>query len=384
MPAEQGSKSPIDYLIIDNQQERRERIEAILGKDKQCRIASFKNGSAAREVLFSHQVAFVIAAGAMPRMTGIEFLRLIRRIPRYLNLPVLILLDGEDEEKASLAREEGANHILTGDVTQPSLQNAITLIRKRCREQTETQKTLQTARSLFLQREYEQAIQTLQSIEAISNNPEALHLLCECYYRQKNYEKAQLYLKKIITSPTSRTMHLLSKVCMAENQCGDAIALLTKANLRYPGNLDLKIDLGKLYLSLGMEEQAREQFEAVMLKNPSDINLIKMGKAFLVRGNLKDAATFLDQAEQPIPEAATIFTRFAAALENSGELAAASRQYEKCLQLLPDNTNVLLNLSKLYLKTDRRDEAATIINDLHQRFPDNEKINSIFTYLQDH
>lgn len=106
---------------------------------------------------------------------------------------------------------------------------------------------------------------------------------------------------------------------MAENQCGDAIALLTKANLRYPGNLDLKIDLGKLYLSLGMEEQAREQFEAVMLKNPSDINLIKMGKAFLVRGNLKDAATFLDQAEQPIPEAATIFTRFAAALENSGE-----------------------------------------------------------------
>lgn len=71
-------------------------------------------------------------------------------------------------------------------------------------------------------------------------------------------------------------------------------------------------------------------------------------------------------------------------LKTAESLAAASRQYEKCLQLLPDNTNVLLNLSKLYLKTDRRDEAATIINDLHQRFPDNEKINSIFTYLQDH
>ena len=382
--SEQNSKSPIDYLIVDSLRERREAAETILGTNKQCHVASFSDGRAAREALFTHQVSFVIAAENMPRMTGIEFLRLIRRIPGYLTLPVLLLLDEENPEKASFAKEEGANYVLTGPLTEPSLQTAITFIRKQNQEQNESQKLLQKARALFLQREYDQAIQATQSIEELSNNPEALHLLCECYYRQKNYEKAQQYLKKIITSPTGRTMHLLSKVCMAENQCGDAITHLTKANLRYPDNLDLKIDLGKLYLNLGMEEQAKEQFEAVMQKNPSDINLIKMGKAYMVRGKLKEAATFLDRAEQPIPEAATIFARFAAALENEDDLPAACRQYEKCLQLLPDNTAVLLNLSKLYLKTGRRDEASTIINDLHQRFPDNEKINNIFQYLQDH
>lgn len=381
---EQHSKNRVDYLIVDSRQERRQAIEAILGNDKQCQLASCHDARSAREVLFTHQVAFVIVAGNMPRMTGIEFLRLIRRIPRYLTLPVLFLLDEEDEKKASFAREEGANHILTGTVTESSLQTAIAQIHKQCREQTETQKSLQTARSLFLQRDYEQAIQTTLGIDAIANNPEALQLLCECYYRQKNYEKARQYLKKIITTPSSRTLHLLSKVCMAENQCGDAITHLTQANLRYPDNLDLKIDLGKLYLNLGMEEQARGQFDAVLEKNPSDINLIKMGKAYLVRDKLKEAAAFLDQAEQPIPEAATIFARFAAALENNGDLAAACRQYEKCLELLPDNTTVQLNLSKLYLKTDRRREAATIISDLHRRFPDNEKINHIFNYLQDH
>ncbi len=374
--------TPIDYLIVDSRQERRESVANLLAGDGGCRIKAVGDARSARDVLYAHQVHFVIVADSMPRMTGVELLRLIRRIPRYLDLPVLMLFDGADEEKSRAAGEEGVNHILAGEVTEAGLQNAIGLIRKQAQEQSPSQKALQAARTVFLQRDYEQAIQMTLAIEGIASNPEALHLLSECYYRQKNYEKAQQYLKKLIATPTSRAMHLLSKVCMAESQCGDAVAHLTKANLHYPTNLDLKIDLGKLYLSLGMEEQAKSQFEAVLQQNPSDLNLIKMGKAYLVRGKLAEAAAFLDKAEQPIPEAASIFAQFAAALENSGDLPAAARQYEKCLQLLPDNATYLLNLSKLYLKTDRRDQAAAIINDLHRRFPDNEMINNIFSYLQ--
>ena len=84
---EQNTKTSIDYLIVDNRQERRDTIEKILGNDKEYHLASTGNARTAREVLFSHQVAFVIAAGNMPRMTGIEFLRLFLRIN---SMPVIL------------------------------------------------------------------------------------------------------------------------------------------------------------------------------------------------------------------------------------------------------------------------------------------------------
>jgi len=382
--SDEAATETIDFLVVDNQAERRATITASLDALRPGRSLSVASGQAARDALLAQQVGFVISATTLPRMTGIELLRFIRRAPLSFDLPVLMLLEQEEEEKILFAKEEGADHVLCGEINTETLRGAIATIRNQRQRRTPTQKALLIARRLFLQREYQQAIDKTMQIEGVATNREAMQLLCECYYRQKNLEKAQQYLKKIISPPNSKTLHLLSKVCLAENQCGDAIAHLTKANLLYPSSLDLKIDLGKLYLSLGMTEQAKGQFDTVLADSPSDLNLIKMGKACLARGMVAEAALFLNKAEQPIPETAYIFAELAMALESAADLTEAAAQYEKCLRLMPNNPTFLLNLSKLYLKTDRRDQAQNIINKLHQRFPDNEKINQILAYLQAH
>jgi len=375
-------KATIDYLIVDNQEERRIAIESFLSEKKNLNLVSVGDAKTAREILFTQKVKFVIAAYFMPKMTGLELLHIIRQTPYFLNLPVIILLDENQNNPHKLfAEEEGADHVLTGQLSKLSLQTAVTVTIKKCHEQTQTQTIQKAARSLFLQKKYDQAICKTLKIENISNNPEALYLLCECYYQLKNYDKAIRYLKELLATPTSRTMHLFSKICLADGRCGDAITHLTNATLRYPTNLELKITLGKLYLSLGMKEQATDQFEAVQQGAATDINLIKIGDAYLNQGMLEQAGTFYNMVEKPIPESTKSFAEFAKALETEGDTQAAVRQYEKCLQLRPDHPKLLLNLGKLYIQINRRDKARKIIDNLQRRFPENEKISHIYNML---
>lgn len=374
----------INYLVVDNRKKRRIAIETILNNAKVGRVLCVKDGRTARDILLKNQVEFVITALSMPWMTGIEILRLIRRLPNHFDIPVLMLVAGQVNEKILFARDEGADDVLAGEVIEAYLLKAIERIQRKRQGRTPEEQALITARRFFLNRQLDEAIRQTLSIEGVSNNMEAMHLLCECYYRQRNYDKALNYLRKIINNPTSRTMHLLSKVCLSENQCGDAIAHLAQANRRYPYNHDLKIDLGKLYLNLEMHEQSQEQFKAVLKDNPTDLNLVKMGKAYLSRGILTEATALLDKAKHPIPETAYIFARLALALEKAGDLATATRQYEKCLKLVPNEPCYMLNLSKMYLKTNKRNQAESLLHHLHKRYPDNEKVNKILAYLETH
>lgn len=381
---DKAAKTVINYLVVDNREDRRTAIETILNNTEGGRILCVKDGRTARDILLKNQVEFVITALSMPWMTGIEILRLIRRLPDHFDIPVLMLVAEQVEGKILFARDEGADEVLAGEVTESSLLKAIERIQQKRQGRTPEEKSLITARRFLLKRQLDEAIRHTLGIDGVATNMEAMHLLCECYYRQRNYDKALNYLRKIITNPTSRTVHLLSKVYLSENQCGDAITHLIQANRRYPYNHDLKIDLGKLYLNLEMHEQAREQFKAVLKDNPTDLNLVKMGKAYLMRGMLKEAVALLDRAKHPIPETAYIFARLALALEKAGDLAAAMRQYEKCLQLVPNEPCYMLNLSKMYLKTHKRNQAEPLLHHLHKRYPDNEKVKKILAYLETH
>lgn len=366
----QAEQTPIDYLIVDSCSDRLLSIETILGDNRQHKITGVGDAKTARDILFAQKVKFLIAADHMPRMTGLELVHITRQIPYYLNLPVLILQDNDDKSQKTRTLEEGADHVHVGPLTRLSLQTAIAVTRKQYQNQTQTQILLKEARSLYLQKNYDQAVAKIQSIENISNNTEAQYLLCDCYYRLKNFDKALRYLKTLITAPTSRTMHLFGKICLADGRCGDAISHLTNAILRYPTDLDLKITLGRLYLSLGMDDLASAQFVAVQQGGPSDINLIKMGDAYLSQGMLEKAGEFFNAIEQPIPETAKHFARYAKALKAAGDFKAASVQYEKCLLMQPENQNYLSKIDKLSdLLKDQEENTEPIDNPEMQPLP---------------
>lgn len=64
----------------------------------------------------------------MPRMTGIEFVRFVRRNHDFDNLKIMMVTTNNTEEKISMALEAGANDFMMKPVTKEALEEKLTML----------------------------------------------------------------------------------------------------------------------------------------------------------------------------------------------------------------------------------------------------------------
>ncbi len=64
----------------------------------------------------------------MPRMTGIEFVRFVRRNREFDGLKLMMVTTNNTEEKIGMALEAGANDFLMKPVTREALEEKLTLL----------------------------------------------------------------------------------------------------------------------------------------------------------------------------------------------------------------------------------------------------------------
>lgn len=372
----------MDFLVVDSDETSLAALVEMLRQRDEVEIGTAKSGKMARELLHQYDVRFVISQVRMPRMSGIELLRLIRRNLHFTDIPVLLITAHDSDEEARFAREELADGVLGRPFTADALLKAVDGIREARNKSDPLDETISRCRLLFLERKYGEAIDRAAGFIGQHDSEELLYILSQCHYRLANYDKALQYLKQLISRPSGKAMHLLSKVCMADGQCGDAIVHLVKANNQNPSNLDLKVDLGKLYLSLEMTEKAAEIFEGVLNARPSDLNLIKIGKAYLKKEMIEEAGRFLNEARDPIPETAYIFSQYGQALEAINDYHGALKQYEKSLKLVPKQVNILMNLGKMHLKLGKKNTAAKVFQYILKQEPTHPQARKILSYIQ--
>lgn len=372
----------IDFLVVDPQEEHPSFVEEILLEKFSNNILVVKSALEARTVLKRKKVQFVITEFDMPSMNGIELTKLIRRIPSLFETPVLVLFDRNQKEHIPYAMEEDVDDYLLTPFSADDLLGVIDKILEGRKGRSSEQQKLKDARILLLYKKYDKAITVAQDVLTQGENNVAYLILSEAYYWQRNYDLATKYLRRLIKSrPDSKTMHLLSKVCRAENQCADAIGYLMKAISQNPFNLDLKIDLGKFYLDLDISESADRLFLEVLNSQPSDLHLIKMGKAYLRKGNIKKAGMFLDKTVRPIPETVYIFHQYALALAKQKRYQESAEQLKKCLRIVPNNMTFLLGLGKILIKMDKTNKAVKVYKHLLRLNPGHKKAQNILHYL---
>ena len=379
---ETADKKNVDFLVIDNQESRLAETEGIIQQTGCKCIVTAKSAKAAREILKKNKVNFVITELAMPCMDGIELLKLIRRNPDFFEIPVLLTLDQTEEKKVGYAREEQIDGTLVRPFSEEDLLGLIRKIIVNRKNRSPFEKDLICARLLLLQRKYDEAIANSKKILQEDSSPEAFYILSECYYRLRDFSNARNYLQKVMqTNPTSKSMHLFSKICRAENQCGDAVIHLADASRENPSNIDMQIDLAKLHLSLGMEAVGDKIFDDILQKDPSDLCKIKIGKAYLKHDRLDRAGLFLDKTVDPIPETVSVFNSYAKRLEEEGKLEESLKQYEKCLRIVPDNVTCLTDIGKINMKLGNRKKARKIFTYISEKCPDNQKAKEVLAYL---
>jgi two-component system sensor histidine kinase and response regulator WspE len=120
-----GLKKKKRVLVIDDSITVRE-VECRLLQNKGYEVLSAVNGIDGLNALRMGYFDLVITDVDMPRMNGIELVRLIRNDPKLNKMPVMIVSYKERAEDRLLGLEAGANYYLTkGSFNDETLLNAV-------------------------------------------------------------------------------------------------------------------------------------------------------------------------------------------------------------------------------------------------------------------
>lgn len=367
------TKPVIDILVVDDQDPMLQMIRGMLRSQGYSQIMLARSGRDAFAILKKYEVKFIITDWNMPHMDGIDLLKLIRRNPEFMEIPVLMVSDEASKENFFYALEEGVDGFQIKPFVESELATSLNTIFKKRSSQNPVQKELSAIRRLKLLEKYKEAIAQGEALRATSGSPDLTYLLAECHFQLKQFDKADALLEKLLSErPNGKVLHLHGRIKMAEKKNDVALEYLRKANALNPLNLERGIDILESCLEMGDGEAAAAAFEAVMRKKPSDLNLVAMGNIYLKHGLLDEASQVLNKTAEPIPEVIGTFNNFAMELRKRGLLKESIQQYLKCLKVMPNHLILMWNLSRAYMDAAQTDKAVETLEKLVMMHPDYE------------
>jgi DNA-binding response OmpR family regulator len=362
MSANEGKKD-YRFLIVDDQPQMLIHLTGMLKAGGYKKIACADTAREALGIIKRYPVDFIIADWHMSNMTGIELLTVIRKNPTYCDIPFLMITGEMTQEKVVYALEEGVDGYLIKPISQSQV---ITAVRNILHEKSHPGST-------------RLAQETLKKDE----NPEVLLALSECYLHKKDYKNATKYAQKVLKiKRDSRALHLLGKIYMAQEKYEEAIEYLYQSSEINPLNLSRKIEIGKVYLKLGLRDEAAETFHTVEESETTDLNRVDMGAAYLSHGHVTKAGEYLEQAADPIPETVVVFNKYAIELRKFGQHKESLKQYKKCLKIEPESYILHYNLGRAYFEMEQHREARKALEDSLRLKPDHEKTRKLLAYVK--
>ncbi|MCL1928639.1 MAG: response regulator [Treponema sp.] len=106
-------------LAIDDSMQQINTFQGILASQYIFRAA--KSASDALSFLNSNQVDVVLLDIEMPNISGFEFLKDIRRIPSYIDVPIIIVSSKSGEEFDNQVKTSGVADVLSKPVVPEKL-----------------------------------------------------------------------------------------------------------------------------------------------------------------------------------------------------------------------------------------------------------------------
>ncbi len=104
----------VTILTVDNSRTMRDMLKVAL-MDAGYRVVQAVDGMHGLEVLEQETPHVIITDINMPKLDGFGFIESVRRDPRFLGIPILVLTTESSPEKKNLARRAGA----TGWIVKP-------------------------------------------------------------------------------------------------------------------------------------------------------------------------------------------------------------------------------------------------------------------------
>jgi tetratricopeptide (TPR) repeat protein len=130
-------------------------------------------------------------------------------------------------------------------------------------------------------------------------NAEAPYLIGRSYTDMMNYKLAVPHFERAIALDTSKNywIYELGLVCYAMNADKEALKYIQLAGERgYKKDDDYMENLGVAYLNTGNMDDALKIFNTILVKKPSDLNILNMiAEAYYYSGKYQQAIDYWDK-----------------------------------------------------------------------------------------
>ena len=181
--------------------------------------------------------------------------------------------------------------------------------------------------------------------------------------RRKEYlaalEKAQQYRDRL---PESGRIHLALLETRQKESVVEYIDQLEKAVDRLPTDLDVRLELARLYRKLGNLDAALNEFETVLELDPNrKLVYNDIGYLYAERGDFNSAIKYLDKYREMAPDEPNPYDSKGETLMRAGRLREAEQQFRAALAKWPTFGNSVNRLMELAVEKGLFQQALTYL-----------------------
>ncbi len=349
------------FLVVDDQFNVRRMVVNFLRSFGYTRFVDASDGDRAWEKLKTDPVDFIICDWNMPRMPGIELLRLVRGNESFRHLPFLMVTAEMAEDLVAEAAEWQVDDYILKPFQAQTLKEKIDHIMERRLNPSELDLALMDGTEHMRQGRGKEALASYQ--RALDMNPKsarshaavgsALELLGEDEQAIGHYREAVKISKRFLRGHDS-----LARVYRKQGEVAKAAEHARTATTISPRNPHRQVSLGKLLLEKGDKDEAAKVLAKAQEIGGHDSELMaEVGEALLAADMNEEAAEAFSSAVDLNPNVVHLYNRLGIALRRQKRFDEAVEQYRRALKVAPDDENLYYNMAVALAEAGKREMA---------------------------
>jgi DNA-binding response OmpR family regulator len=373
-------------LIVDDKPNMRRTIRNMLRMYGFNLFGEAEDGDVAVAKIRSEKFDFVIIDWNMPRMNGVEVLRIIREDDQYQDLPFLMVTaEVEEGTVAEVIEAEVDGYILKPFIPK-TLEEKMIEIMKRKLAPPPLDTHLRQAEAYRRAGKFDQAHLELDNATHINSRSPKIHFSRGLLFEAEgDLEKAELaFATARQAGPKFIKAHeKLASIYEKQGKASEMLAVLKEAVSVSPKNAQRQTKLGEALLSEGRVQEAKQAFNAAIKLDPDNpARKAAIGEAYLAHGLSQDAERAFKSSIQSDPENIHVYNRLGIAFRRQKKFEEAVTYYLKALGISPLEPNLLFNLARAYLGFGRSGDAADALKRALSIKPDFVEASELLNKIQ--
>ncbi len=213
-------------------------------------------------------------------------------------------------------------------------------------------------------------------IEQDAHNISALYYLGEFDFNEQKWEESKAYFTNILSfEPTHKaSVARLSYINTKLGKEDETIEYLNDLLLKYPNNQDILIDLSANLSSIGKTKEAIRLIEKSKVERKSVRFNRNLAQLYVKDFKFSEAKELYSVLVDLTPLDHSLWLEYALVDEKMGNIESSLTTINKALGFVEAKEGLQLLKANLLLILDRNDTAATLINELFEKYPTNNRV----------